>query len=80
MNTKPQLEIYADDVKCQHGSSVGRIDEDALFYMCTRGVNRALAKGLLVRAFAHEALAGLPIPELVDPLLSSLEIESISGD
>ena len=51
VETKPQLEIYADDVKCSHGATVGRLDEDALFYMRTRGVPEAEAKVLQMISF-----------------------------
>ena len=53
---KPELEIWADDVKCSHGSTTGRLDEDAMFYLRARGVTRAEAEALLVAAFAEEAL------------------------
>ena len=51
METTPQLEIYADDVKCSHGATTGRLDEDALFYMRTRGVPEAEAKVLQMISF-----------------------------
>jgi len=54
INTKPQLEIYADDVKCSHGTTTGRIDEDALFYLQTRGLNENLARKVLLKAFTGE--------------------------
>jgi Fe-S cluster assembly protein SufD len=54
INTKPELEIYADDVKCSHGSSTGQFDEDALFYLRARGIGEQSAKSLLVEAFANE--------------------------
>jgi Fe-S cluster assembly protein SufD len=56
IDTKPQLEIFADDVKCTHGATVGRLDEQALFYMKSRGVSRELARRLLTYAFAAEVL------------------------
>ena len=56
MNSNPQLEIYADDVKCAHGSSTGALDEDALFYLRSRGLDLLSAKALLVRGFATELL------------------------
>ena len=56
IDTKPQLEIFADDVKCTHGATVGRIDETALFYMKSRGVGRELARNLLTYAFAADVL------------------------
>ena len=52
INTKPQLEIFADDVKCSHGCTIGQLDEDALFYLRSRGIPKKEAKGLLTYAFA----------------------------
>jgi Fe-S cluster assembly protein SufD len=54
INTKPQLEIFADDVKCTHGATVGQLDPDALFYLQTRGVAKADARALLIRGFAGD--------------------------
>jgi Fe-S cluster assembly protein SufD len=65
---KPQLEIHADDVKCSHGSAIGRVDENALFYLRTRGIDEATARALLVRGFAAEVLAALPEPALAEAL------------
>jgi Fe-S cluster assembly protein SufD len=56
IDTKPQLEIYADDVKCTHGATIGQIDEDALFYLRSRGISEAQARGILLQAFASECL------------------------
>lgn len=56
VNTKPQLEIFADDVKCSHGCTVGCLDEEALFYLRARGIGEATAKALLLHAFAVEIL------------------------
>ena len=56
IDTKPQLEIYADDVKCTHGATVGRMDETALFYLKSRGVGSVLAKQLLMYAFAADVI------------------------
>jgi len=56
VNTHPQLEIYADDVKCTHGATVGELDEEAVFYLQTRGVNESVARGFLIYAFANESL------------------------
>jgi len=56
INTKPQLEIYADDVKCSHGTSTGMIDEEAMFYLRSRGIGEDSAKKLLMHAFALEVL------------------------
>lgn len=56
VNTKPQLEIWADDVKCSHGCTTGQLDEEALFYLQARGIDKIQAKGLLLFAFAGEVL------------------------
>jgi Fe-S cluster assembly protein SufD len=64
IDTKPQLEIFADDVKCTHGATVGRIDETALFYMKSRGVNATVARQLLTYAFAAEVLEQLEVEEV----------------
>jgi Fe-S cluster assembly protein SufD len=56
IDTKPQLEIYADDVKCTHGATIGQIDETALFYLRSRGLPESEARGMLLYAFAHESL------------------------
>ena len=56
INAKPELEIFADDVKCAHGATVGELDRDALFYLASRGVPDAEAKGLLTRAFVADAI------------------------
>jgi Fe-S cluster assembly protein SufD len=58
-NLKPELEIFADDVKCAHGASVGALDAQALFYLASRGLAPAEAKALLLRAFVAEAFAGI---------------------
>jgi Fe-S cluster assembly protein SufD len=68
VDSKPQLEIYADDVKCGHGSSIGQLDADALFYLRSRGLDESRARDLLTRAFAVEVLAALPVPALADAL------------
>ena len=56
-DTRPELEIYADDVKCAHGATVGQIDENSLFYLRSRGFDPAHARNLLTYAFAAETLA-----------------------
>lgn len=68
IDSKPQLEIHADDVKCSHGAAIGRVDENALFYLRARGIDEAAARALLVRGFAAEVLAALPEPALADAL------------
>ena len=64
INTKPQLEIYADDVKCSHGATVGQLDEDALFYLRARGIKKKEARLLLMYAFAHDVIQKIQIPAL----------------
>ena len=59
MNAVPQLEIFADDVKCAHGASVGQMDENARFYMAARGLSPDLSRRLLVQAFIGDALVAL---------------------
>jgi len=56
VHTKPQLEIWADDVKCSHGCTSGQLDEEALFYLQSRGIDKANAQALLLYAFAGEIL------------------------
>lgn len=63
VNSKPELEIYADDVKCSHGSTTGQIDEDALYYLRTRGISEATARKMMVGAFAADVLN-----EMVNPV------------
>ena len=61
MNTKPQLEIFADDVKCSHGATVGQLDDEMLFYLRSRGIGADQAKALLMRAFADDVLQNITI-------------------
>ena len=64
INAKPQLEIFADDVKCSHGCTVGQLDETALFYMQQRGIPKKEAKALLMYAFSNAVIENIKIPEL----------------
>jgi Fe-S cluster assembly protein SufD len=64
INTKPQLEIYADDVKCSHGATIGQLDEDAIFYLRSRGIGRANARRVLTRAFAGEVVERVQVEAL----------------
>ncbi len=64
INAKPQLEIFADDVKCSHGCTIGQLDEEALFYMRSRGIGIKEARALLMYAFANNVLESVKIPEL----------------
>jgi len=64
INTKPQLEIFADDVKCSHGCTIGQLDESAMFYMRSRGIPEKEAKALLMFAFSNNVLDSVKIPEI----------------
>jgi Fe-S cluster assembly protein SufD len=64
VNAKPQLEIFADDVKCSHGCTIGQLDDNALFYMQSRGIPKKEANALLLYAFANDTLEKIKIPEL----------------
>lgn len=64
VDTKPQLEIYADDVKCAHGAAVGQIDQEELFYLETRGINPALGRNLLTYGFAEEVIGKIKIDSI----------------
>jgi Fe-S cluster assembly protein SufD len=64
VNTKPQLEIFADDVKCSHGCTVGQLDEEALFYLQSRGIPKKEAKALMTYAFANNVLESVELPVL----------------
>ncbi|HEY5087141.1 MAG TPA: Fe-S cluster assembly protein SufD [Gemmatimonadaceae bacterium] len=68
VDTKPQLEIYADDVKCTHGATIGPVDSTALFYLKSRGIGPSIALRLLTYAFAAEVLEELTIPAVRDEL------------
>lgn len=85
IDAKPELEIYADDVKCSHGTTVGQLDEAALFYLRSRGLGRHEAIQLLTRAFAADLVARAPvkaaktaIASLVDSRLAELTLERTS--
>ncbi|HET7616988.1 MAG TPA: Fe-S cluster assembly protein SufD [Vicinamibacterales bacterium] len=71
INTKPQLEIFADDVKCTHGAAIGQLDDDAIFYLRARGLTYADARDMLIHAFAGEILDRVRI----EPLKTALEAE-----
>ena len=72
INTKPQLEIFADDVKCTHGAAIGQIDEEAIFYLRARGLNYAEARDMLIHAFAAQVLDGVRVQPLRDALEAEL--------
>jgi Fe-S cluster assembly protein SufD len=73
VNTKPQLEIFADDVKCTHGAAIGQLDEDALFYLRARGIGAAEARAILIHAFAGEVLDGIQAPAVREHAMTLLD-------
>lgn len=73
---KPQLEIYADDVKCSHGATSGQLDQTQLFYMQQRGINAETAKKLLTAAFALEVVNKIPsesVRDEINALLTNID-------
>lgn len=73
VNTKPQLEIWANDVKCSHGATIGKLDKDMLFYLKARGIDEAKAKAILTNAFAYDVLSTislLPVKEFLVKIIS----------
>ena len=74
INTKPELEIFANDVKCTHGAAIGQLDEDAMFYLRARGLGVAEARAMLVRAFAGDILNRVkiaPLREYLEEILTA---------
>jgi len=61
IDTKPELEIYADDVKCAHGATIGQLDKNSLFYLVSRGIDRREANTLLTMAFINELVEQIPV-------------------
>ncbi len=78
INSKPELEIYADDVKCSHGSTTGQMDDEALFYLMSRGITEKNARILLVNAFAEDVLAEMVNENLREYIESAIK-EKLSG-
>ena len=74
INAKPELEIYADDVKCSHGCTVGQFDEEALFYLKSRGIGDKAARALMVQAFIGDVLEGMGQEEVAQ------EVETLLAD
>jgi Fe-S cluster assembly protein SufD len=75
INTKPQLEIYADDVKCSHGTSTGKIDENALFYLKARGISNESARKMLLSSFAQEVINKIEVDSLREKITAHFERE-----
>ena len=72
INTKPELQILADDVRCTHGATVGQLDEESLFYLRTRGLSKTEARDLLIYAFARDVIDRIGIPEIREHLEKAL--------
>ena len=79
MDTKPQLEIYADDVKCSHGATVGQLDDNALFYMQSRGINKREARLMLMFGFAHEVIQNIKVDALRERM-DNLVMQRLKGE
>jgi Fe-S cluster assembly protein SufD len=73
VDTKPQLEITADDVKCSHGATVSQLSDDELFYLQSRGLGIEISRTLLVNAFAIEVIENLPVPAIRDRLILAVQ-------
>ena len=73
INTKPQLEIFADDVKCTHGAAIGQLDDDAMFYLRARGIAEVDARNLLIHAFAADVLTGVKVDAVRERTMRWLE-------
>ena len=72
VNTKPQLEIYADDVRCTHGATIGELDQKALYYLRSRGIPLELARKMLIFAFANDVVLSVDVPAVRQHLESIL--------
>lgn len=79
MDTKPQLEIYADDVKCSHGATVGQLDENALFYLQSRGIDKREARLMLMLAFGQEVIKNIKV-EALRERLDNLVMKRLKGE
>ena len=78
-DSKPQLEIYADDVKCSHGATVGQLDEKSLFYLNSRGINNESARALLTFAFANEVVERVKVDSIREELTQLIAGELLEG-
>lgn len=74
INTKPELEIYADDVKCSHGATIGQLDEKSLFYFQSRGIDQQSAEAMLCFGFVNAMITELPIPQVQDYVAARLGV------
>jgi Fe-S cluster assembly protein SufD len=80
INTKPQLEIFADDVKCTHGATVGQLDAECIFYLRSRGIGLDEARSLLTYAFANDVLGRVKVEAIRDRLQGLLTSRQFHGD
>ena len=80
VDTKPQLEIFADDVKCAHGATVGQLDQEQVFYLRSRGLSMERARNLLTYAFAAEVIDRIPVPSLVEQLEATVLAQTQSQE
>jgi Fe-S cluster assembly protein SufD len=80
VDTKPQLEIFADDVKCSHGATVGQLEAEELFYLRSRGLSEPAARGLLTYGFAAEIVDRIPVPSIVEALHRTVLRETQAED
>jgi Fe-S cluster assembly protein SufD len=79
VNTKPQLEIFADDVKCTHGAAIGQLDEDALFYLRARGIDERAARVMMIHAFAGDILERIATPSVRSAAMRAVERQLAIG-
>ena len=80
VNTRPQLEIFADDVKCTHGATIGELEPSQMFYLRSRGIDTEAARSMLVYAFANEVLEEIPIEALREQMEGLLLERLPQGD
>jgi Fe-S cluster assembly protein SufD len=81
VDTKPQLEITADNVKCAHGATVSQLEDDEIFYLQSRGIDEEKARHLLINGFAAEIINNISVPSLRENLTSTVtSLKSISND
>lgn len=73
IDARPELEIYADDVKCSHGATAGELDEDSLFYLLSRGIHQNTARRMLIEAFLSEAIGEIPVQQVADDFLNQVQ-------
>src|SRR5690606_30619561 len=74
VNTKPQLEIFADDVKCSHGATIGQLDEEAMFYLKSRGIGGEAGRAILLHAFASDVVKSIkiePVKNYIEEILTN---------